>query len=313
MAYVVNDKIQEYNTSLLAGYQQKLDSESDESWKLLFETGTYGAEGLLLAYLSAMPGMVPFGETRQIKHIKEKGVRLTGETYESTIGVSVNIINDGLLSSASKLGSHYGDVARSHPPEKSFGTLKSNAISEFDGKPFFAQDHNMQFTLAKDGNGQVIETVTKTASNDIVAAEGEEGAFTWYLAADTTIGEYKTRDSEEMTLEMPGIDSASDRTFLTDEVLIGLRTREICELGCWFTCVRSNKPLTYETLKEAKQLLESYTNSEGRPLSLKAKYLVVPSAGEEDAASVIGDTLLDTGKINPMRGKYTIISSKYLD
>ncbi len=307
--------LQAVNTNVLSGYEDALDVHVDESWKKLVNTGTYGAAGALPNFMGDVPDLIEFGATRQVKHFKENGYRLTGKVYESTGEISVTSIRDGITTTQTEIGRKFARKALAHPGQAVFGLLKGNAVSQYDQKPLFAQDHPEVFNVSVNAQtGEVTQTTVSTASNDIVAAEGEAGAFTWYVAADYPIGDFLIREGEDYTIEMPGLDRPSDYTFDTDKVKVGLRVRFICEAGLWFTVVRSNKVLNAENLQEAIDLLHSFKSDKGALLNMQARYLVVPQIGGKAAADkVVGAALVNGGDTNTLNGALEIISSRVLN
>ena len=312
---ITNAELEAVNTNVLSSYVDAMDTPADESWKKLVNTGTYGAAGTTLGFMGDVPDLIPFGLTRQVKHFKEKGWRLTGEVYESTGEISVVSIRDGIVTNQTEIGRKFAKKAQAHPGQVVFGLLKRNAVSLYDSKPLFAPDHPEVFDVTVNAQtGEATETVVSTASNDIVAAPGEEGKFYWYVAADYPIGDFRIREGEDYQIEMPGLDRPSDHTFDTDNVKVGLRVRFICEAGLWFTVVRSNKVLNAENLQEAIDLLHSFKNDKGALLNMQAKYLVVPQIGGKAAADkVVGAALVNGGDTNTLNGALEIISSRVLN
>ena len=307
-------ELQAVNTNILSAYTDAMDVEVDESWKKLVNTGTYSAAGVMPNFMGDVPDLIPFGLTRQVKHFKENGFRLTGKVFESTGEIPVTTIRDGIVTTQAELGRKFAKKALAHPAQAVFGLIKANAVSLYDGKPLFSQDHPEQFDIAVAPTGEAIETVTKTASNDIVAAAGEAGKFSWCVVGDTAMGDFYIREGEDYAIEMPGLDRPSDYTFDTDKVKVGLRVRFICEAGLWFTVVRSNKVLNAENLQEAIDLLHSFKNDRGSLLNLSAKYLVVPQIGGKAAADkVVGAALINGGESNTLNGALETIASRVLN
>lgn len=310
---ISNAELQSVNTNLLSGYNDAMDIAVDESWKKLVNTGTYSAAGAMPNFMGDVSDLIVFGLTRQVKHFKENGFRLTGKVYESTGEIAVTTIRDGITTTQAELGRKFARKAQAHPAQVVFGLLKTNAVSLYDGLPLFSAAHPEVFEVTTGQNGEAIETVVSTAANDIVAAPGEAGKFTWFVAADYAVGDFLVREGEDYTIEMPGLDRPSDYTFDTDKVKVGLRVRFICEAGLWFTVVRSNKPLTAENVQEAIDLLHSFKSDKGQPLQLNAQYLVVPQIGGKAAADkVVGAALVNGGDTNTLNGALEVISSKYL-
>lgn len=308
-------QLEAVNTNVMSGYEDALDAHVDETWKKLVNTGTYGAAGAMPNFMGDVSDLIEFGATRQVKHFKENGFRLTGKVYETTGEISVVSIRDGIVTTQTEIGRKFARKAAAHPGQAVFGLLKRNAVSLYDSKPLFAQDHPEVFDVTVDAQtGEAIETVVSTASNDIVAGPGEAGAFSWYVAADYPIGDFLIREGEDYQIEMPGLDRPSDYTFDTDKVKVGLRVRFICEAGLWFTVVRSNKVLNAENLQEAIDLLHSFKSDKGALLNMQAKYLVVPQIGGKAAADkVVGAALVNGGDTNTLNGALEIISSRVLN
>jgi phage major head subunit gpT-like protein len=113
---------------------------------------------------------------------------------------------------------------------------------------------------------------------------------------------------------MPGINTASDTTFFTDKVHVGLRARVSAAAGLWHNVVRSKATLTGAHLQDAINLMASFKNDKGQPLPGQAAYLFIKAGGTlEAAAEALINAQFEAGGANNIYYKrLQLIKTKYL-
>lgn len=209
---------------------------------------------------------------RFIKRLKAAGLAIPIELFEDTYDVPLTDIEDhSAFENGQVLGKQLFEAAQTTEQEEILDVLRKNKESPFTGSPMFGTHTFLQTdnngNVVKDENGAPV--VAQTIVNDIVAAEGEGGAY-WYVMAERAI---LAITQEEFTAQH--LTGDSDRAFFYDVLTAGLRGRKAYTPGLCYTHVRSNKPLTAESYQEALDLAYGFRNPAGERMLRKYPYLVV--------------------------------------
>jgi phage major head subunit gpT-like protein len=304
MALVKNSTLQELNAVVSGKYDSAMALGADSSADVLAATDKFDAAGYVLPFIGDVPELRAWTSgSRVVKNLKEYGMRLNGTVAESTVGISVSDLNDGLVANQAKIGAGFAEKAKLHKPKALAAVLNTNAVSLFDNAALFG-DH----TLANPDNA----LDTTTYNNSISTGTGKY----WYVVHSTAMAQplaFGVRTGEDYKVEVAGgTPAGAEHTFFTDEVVVGLRTRFVAASGLWFFIVRSNKAFTDANLQEAIDLLDSFRGDRGDVLDNDATHCVVPTSLVPAAEKVLKAQLVNGGDSNTYAGKLELVVNKYL-
>lgn len=285
------------NATLSTAYEGAYNSAKPQWHKIAMEI-PFGAAGLVLGWLGQAPQMREFIDERQVKDIEEYAYRVEPKVYESTVGVKISELNDGLIASNAKVVAAMGEAAALHPDELVYGALPANELC-FDKKNFFSNEHP-----GFDKNG-----APTTYSNDI---EGSGPA--WYiLKVDSVIKPvgFGVRDGEGYQLTT--LDSAQHyNAFKYDRYEFGVRARVGVIYGPWQYALRSKAELTKANVEAAIAQMGTYRGNSGRPLTNDPTVIVFGPELEAAARNLFATERLANGGSNTMFNRLEMIKSKYV-
>lgn len=206
------------------------------------------------AWLGDIPGMREWIGDREIQNLSAGDYSIKNKSFELTVGVPRNAIEDDKIGVYNPSVQMLGQSAAMHPDKLVFGLLKNGfALKCYDGKSFFATDH----PLGKKG----------TASNKGTA----KLSMASYIAARADMMSLTNSKGEPLglvpdVLVVPPALEATARSILIADIIDGTKNTMqgtatvlvVPELAgsdtAWYLlCTkRPIKPLIYQKRKEAK-------------------------------------------------------------
>jgi phage major head subunit gpT-like protein len=218
---------------------------------------------------------------RVIQNMALHSYRIANRTFENTVGIDRDAIEDDSYGVYNPLFQQLGQDAAEHPDVLTFELLsQAGTMLCYDGKPFFSNAHP-----GVDSSKKKV-----TYSNDM----GGDGP-TWYLACTKKVLKplifQKRRDYQFTSLVNP----TDPNVFNNKEFRFGVDGRCNVGFGLWQSMVRSNQPLNTDTYAAARAKMAGYLRDNGLPWNFVPDLLLVGPSNEGAAntittASFIGQT-----------------------
>ncbi|MEL6477628.1 MAG: Mu-like prophage major head subunit gpT family protein [Pseudomonadota bacterium] len=249
-------------------------------------SNTYG-------WLEDFPNMVEWVGARTIKDMKAEGYQITNKTWESTVGVKREDIDDDNLGIYRPMVQHMGQAAARHPDQLTASLMNSaDATLCYDGQNFFDTDHPV--AANHDGTG------ASTSVSNIFEPATTVGPK-WFLLDTTKVlrpfivqmrkrPEFVTKTSQQQ----------SDDVFVNNRYLFGADGRWNVGCGFWQLALQSQATLNEDNFFAACTQMEEIQADGGRPMGVMPNLLVVPPALKATAYRTIKTALGDGGKSNPL-------------
>ena len=248
-------------------------------------------------WLNQIPGMRLWVGERNIKRLEQEAYTLTNQKYEDTVAVEREAIEDDQIGTYKMAVSGMAGAAE-HPDELVFRALKQGFENPcFDGQNYFDEDHPVRIDGAE------------TSVSNMQAGAGSP----WYLLCTTKPVKpliYQERIKPELVIHDDP--EKSDRVFMQDEFLYGVRSRGAAGYSYWQLAYASKAPLTKANFEAARTAMMSMMGDEDRPLNIVPNLLVVPPELETAAEEILVVDRLDNGKTNPNKGKAKILATPWL-
>lgn len=231
-------------------------------------SNTYG-------WLGAWPGLREWIGDRVVKSLSESAYTITNKSYESTVGVPRDAIDDDEFGIYGPMMQSMAQVAAEHPDQLVFTLLKNGFNTPcYDGQNFFDAEH------------PVGETVVSNVQDG--AGEG------WYLL-DTRRALKPLIFQERKKPEFIAMTALTDEAvFTAKEFRYGVDTRCAVGFGFWQLAFGSKAPLTAENYEAAFEAMTSQRNEEGGVLNVRPTHIVV-GPGNRAAAKKLFDAMLVGG------------------
>ncbi|BGI52456.1 MAG: Mu-like prophage major head subunit gpT family protein [Candidatus Hamiltonella defensa (Ceratovacuna japonica)] len=258
-------------------------------------------------WLGQWPGFREWVGDRVIKNMESHGYQILNKAFESTVGVKRTHIEDDNLGIYAPMMEEMGRATAVFPDELVFPLLKSGFHSEcYDGQYFFDTDHPVNRQM--DGQGEDI-----SVSNVLIDANYTGDA--WYLL-DTSRAlkpliyqERKKPQFIRMTQE------EDEAVFMRGEYRYGVDLCCNVGFGFWQMAYGVKAPLTLDNLWTVYSHMRGFKADGGRPLGIKPKMLVVPTALEKQATQLLERELFVEGSdpvSNELKGKFELVVPDYL-
>lgn len=237
-----------------------------------------------------LSGLAPMREwigERHIQRLSEGGFVVKNRSFEGTVAIPVDNIEDDQYGLYTPIVSDLGQAAAELPDELVWGQLEQGWTANFyDGQTFFDTDHPVE-----DENG-----IERSVSN----TQGGTGAA-WYLIDDTRPLKPIIFQSRKKPQIVPKTSLTDDNVFFQDEFVWGVKGRCAAAFGAWQLVFGSRQPLTSENYAAARAAMKGATGHRGRKLNLKPKLLVVPSTLEEAGLEILNSERNTAGATNVWR------------
>lgn len=256
-------------------------------------------------WLGQFPHMKQWVGSRTVRDMAAHAYSLNNILYESTVSVPRVDIEDDNIGTYTPIFQMQGQEAEQYPNRDVFSVLANgDSIICYDGQNFFDTDHPVFPNV--DGTG------TPVSVSNIFT--GAPDAPAWYLMDVSKPIKpliFQQRIKPQITNKLS--DANSDKVFMEDTFLYGIRARSAAGVGLWQLAVKSTKPLNATTYEEAYQALRAMKADGGDPLNVVPGLLVVPSPLLPAAKAVVGSELLSGGASNPHYGLSKILDVAWLN
>jgi len=258
----------------------------------------------IYGWLKSLPGMREWIGDRVIKSLEATGYTIVNKTWENTIGVKREDIQDEQLGIYSSAVAELARAAKTHPDELIFGLLKAGfAATCHDGQPYFDDDHPLDPS----------DTSKGTWSNLTAGSETP-----WYLL-DVSRALKPLIFQKRQDIDLVAMDNPNDQNvFMRREFVYGVDARHNVGFGLPQLAHGAKVDLTPANLAAVKAAMRSLKNEEERPLNILGQgkpLLVVPPSLEDKANKLANaETILVGGEpeTNSHKGTIEVLTVNWL-
>jgi phage major head subunit gpT-like protein len=223
---------------------------------------------------------------RQVQNLRQHDYTIKNKTWESTVSVKRERIEDDQYGIYAPLMEQMGQDAALHPDELVYSLLNvGDSTPCYDGQFFFDTDHPVGLP------GQEVS----------VSNFGGGAGTRWYLFDDTKVLKpvlFQKRRDYKIT---PKTRLDDDNVFERNEFVWGADARTNVGFGFWQTAYMSRQTLDLTSYASARTAMMSFKNDAGKPLVTMPKVLLVPPSLEKAALDVIQAERLANGATNVYR------------
>ena len=257
------------------------------------------------AWLGKFPQMREWVGTRQIGKMAKQAMAIENKKYESTVGVARTDIEDDQVGMYRPMMAAMGESAAALPDTLVWSLLKRGKSTLcYDGQYFFDTDHPV--FANNDGTGANTPTSNLTTGTD-------NDAPTFYVIDDSKTMKpliFQERTAPEFETKFDP--SKSDRVFMEDEYLYGVRRRCNAGFGLWQLahCAEKTKLNRANLAKIITQMMTIKADG-GYVLNIKPTLLVVPPELEDTARELLEADKIN-GTTNTFKGRLKLHVSVHL-
>lgn len=301
MAIVKSSMIQALFTSWKADFQKGLTT-AEPQWKEVAMYVTSTSKSNTYGWLGKFPNLREWVGDRVINSIKEHSYTITNKTYESTVGVDREDIEDDNVGIYSPIFEEMGRAVQIQPDQLTYGLLSAGTSTLcYDGQNYFDTDHPVYPNV--DGTGTA-ESVSNYDDN------GGSGTA-WYLL-DTSRAVKPIIFQERRKPNLQSMTKLDDEhVFTSNEFRFGADCRRNVGFSFWQLAYGSRKDLTSDNLWAAISAMRDFKADGGQKLGVKPTLLVVYPSQEKQARRLI-ERELDSNSSNELKGRLKIVVADYL-
>lgn len=250
-------------------------------------------------WMKDLPGMREWVGQRVIHNLEAAGATLTNKSYEHTIGVDRDDIDDDRLGIYTPMFAMQGEIVAAHPDSLVWGLLPTGfATKGFDGQYYFDTDH-VGYTAAG---------AEASWSN----TGGGAGA-PWFLMDLSRQFMKPMIFQERKKAEFVAMNKPDDsNVFLEKKYLFGSDARYVAGFGFHQLAYGSKATLDAAAFNAARLALETQRRPDGAPLPVLATHLVCGPSRRAEAEAILMKEYLAAGETNTNYKAVNLIVSPWL-
>jgi phage major head subunit gpT-like protein len=281
---------------------QKGQSRAEPQWPRIATEIKSSSSKNTYGWLGKFPGMREWIGDRVINDMKAHGYEIANKSYEATVGIDRDDIEDDQLGTYAPMMDEMGYGSTTQVDQLAFGLLKTgDAALCYDGQNFFDTDHPVYPN--HDGTG------TAATVSNLTAGAGAP----WYLLCTKRAIKpiiYQNRKAAEFVTKFDPRNS--DHVFMGKEFLWGVDARRAIGFGLWQFAHMSKAALTSDSLQAAYEGMMGLKADGGQPLGIMPDLLVVPP-GLDGAATIAVKNMFDAaGASNKTFNKVDTVTVPWL-
>lgn len=268
-------------------FQKGLD-EAPSQWSVIATRVTSTTREEEYGWLGKFPNLREWIGDRVIQNMKTHSYSIKNKTFEGTVSVDRDDIEDDNIGLYAPLFEEMGRSTKAFDDQLVWGLLKQGWTGKcYDGQAFFDTDHPV---LNEDGK-------------EVSVANTDGGTGTpWFLIDDTRALKPLILQERKKFQFVAKDEAKDDNVFMRKEYVYGVDGRRNVGFGFWQFAWGSKQELTPETYALARKSLMEMKGDHGRPLGLRPTKLIVPPSLESQALKILNNDNAAGGETNEWKG-----------
>lgn len=252
----------------------------------------------IYAWLGANTKLREWVGERVYQNLKLHGYTIKNKTFESTVAVPRESIDDDQYGVYTPLMAQMGQDAAQHPDELAF-SLIALGISTlcYDGQYFFDTDHPVGLS----GSEASVSNYTAAGGNN-----------PWYLLDTSKVLKPFILQMRREYAFVAKTSLTDDNVFDKNEYVFGVDGRLNVGFGLWQQAYCSKATLDAAGYGAARQAMMGFKSDSGKPLGITPKLLLVGPSNEKAALDVVTAERLANGASNVYRDTAVVLTCPWL-
>ena len=245
-------------------------------------------------WIGSVPAMREWVGDRMVSNPEAFSYTIKNRTFESTISIGREDIEDDKFGVYAPLVRTLGFLAKTHPDELIFELIKSGFNSKcYDGQCFFDSDHEVR--------GASVSNMQAGDSNP------------WFLM-DTSKPVKPFIFQKRREYAISSLTQTNDENvFMRNEYLFGVDARVSAGYGMWQFAFGSKATLDEANYTAARAAMRGFKDGNGRPLHVAPSVLIVGPGNEDAARKLLLAQQNSVGASNVYANTADLIVSSWLD
>ncbi|MBY3693917.1 phage head protein [Vibrio cholerae] len=281
-----------------AAFVRGVDAAKPQWNMVATEVPSSGASNLY-GWLKDLPEIKEWVGDRQLADIGKHGYQILNKTFESSISVKREDVEDDQIGQYSIIAQRFGDQSAMFPDKLAYPLLVAGFTTLcYDGQNFFDTDHPLDTTPAT------------TFSNVVGDPSTDEGS-PWFLL-DTSQVLKPVIYQNRRPFVFKNMNPNEEYTWFNNKLVAGVDGR--CNVGFSFPqlAIGSKAALTEANYEAAIQLMGAMKRADGEPLGVRPTTLVVGYQNRAAAKKLIDRMLIEGGDSNPYYKDVEIVVSPFI-
>ncbi|EQB9053885.1 Mu-like prophage major head subunit gpT family protein, partial [Vibrio cholerae] len=236
---------------------------------------------------------------RQLADIGKHGYQILNKTFESSISVKREDVEDDQIGQYSIIAQRFGDQSAMFPDKLAYPLLVAGFTTLcYDGQNFFDTEHPLDTTPA-------------TTFSNVVGDPSTDTGSPWFLL-DTSQVLKPVIYQNRRPFVFKNMNPNEEYTWFNNKLVAGVDGR--CNVGFSFPqlAIGSKAALTEANYEAAIQLMGAMKRADGTPLGVRPTTLVVGYQNRASAKKLIDRMLIEGGDSNPYYKDVEIVVSPFI-
>jgi phage major head subunit gpT-like protein len=235
---------------------------------------------------------------RVIQNLGLHDYAIKNKSFENTVGVPREAIEDDQYGTYTPLMAQMGQDAKEHPAELVYALLKGGFTGKcYDGQNFFDTDH----------------PVLDAAGAEASVSNFQGGSGTpWFLLDVSRVMRPLILQKRKPYSFVSKDKETDDNVFSQKEFVYGVDARLNVGYGLWQLAYSSKEALDATSFGAAYAAMQSMKGDNGRPLGIRPKLLVVPPTLREKAMEMVKAERNAAGATNINRDLVDVLVTPWL-
>jgi phage major head subunit gpT-like protein len=272
--------ISSINIAINDAFMSGMEGYTDKGlYKEVCYIGNSTAKSTEYGWLASMPKVREWIGDRHIGNIGRYGLQVNNKSYEDTVHLLREEIEDDTWANKINIGTALGEEVERHKNEMVFGLMGQGFTQlAYDGQPFFDANHPIA-TAA--GGTQLVSNIQAGAGAPWYLLDLSSSVFRPFI--------YQTRRDFSLKAMM---DEQDEQVFMRDEYRWGVDGRVGAGLALWQKALGSRAVLNAANFDAAVAQMGTVVRDGGGPAAVRATHLVCGYSNRAAAR-----TLLETQNI----------------
>jgi len=298
MAFTEAQILEALTVSMSAAYTRGLGTIAPQWNRVATQVPSSGSSNFY-GWLKDLPSIKEWIGNRQLVELGSHGYQILNKTFEASIVIKREDVEDDQIGKYSMNAENFGREAAVFPDQNAYGLLAAGFTTHcYDGQNFFDTDHPLDTTPA-------------TTFSNVVGDPSTDTGPAWFLIDDMQVVK-PIVFQERRPFDFQTMNTTSEYTWFNNKFAAGVDGRHGYGFGLPQTAIGSKAVLDEANFEAAKNKLASMKKSNGTPIGIKARALVVGVSNESAARKLIKREFLENGESNIYFNNVEIVVSEYL-